>query len=46
MEPNRPSNGKILLRTDLELHGRAALRAAVEGLSLSRWVSRQIESAR
>ena len=43
--PDRPFNGKILLRTEPELHRKAALRAAVEGISLSRWISRQIESA-
>jgi predicted HicB family RNase H-like nuclease len=41
-----PFNGKILLRTDPELHRKAVLRAAVEGVSLSRWISRQIENAR
>ena len=44
-EPDRPFNGKILLRTEPGLHRKAALRAAVEGVSLSRWISRQIESA-
>jgi predicted HicB family RNase H-like nuclease len=44
-QPDRPFNGKILVRTDPELHRKAALRAAVEGVSLSRWISRQIESA-
>ncbi len=44
-EPDRPYNGKILVRTDPELHRKAALRAAVEGVSLSRWISQQIESA-
>jgi predicted HicB family RNase H-like nuclease len=44
-EPDRPYNGKILLRTDPELHRKAALRAAVEGVSVNRWISRQIESA-
>ncbi|MGH9600715.1 MAG: type II toxin-antitoxin system HicB family antitoxin [Terracidiphilus sp.] len=43
--PDRPFNGKILVRTDPKLHRKAALRAAVEGVSLSRWISRQIESA-
>lgn len=43
--PDRPYNGKILLRTEPELHRKAVLRAAVEGVSLSRWISRQIESA-
>lgn len=45
-EPDRPYNGRILLRTEPELHRKAALRAAVEGVSLNRWISRQIESAR
>ena len=44
-KPDRPFNGKILVRTEPELHRKAALRAAVEGVSLSRWISRQIESA-
>jgi predicted HicB family RNase H-like nuclease len=44
-EPDRPYNGKILLRTEPELHRKAALRAAVEGVSLNRWISQQIESA-
>ena len=44
-QPDRPFNGKILLRTEPELHRKAALRTAVEGVSLSRWISRQIESA-
>jgi predicted HicB family RNase H-like nuclease len=44
-KPDRPYNGKILLRTEPELHRKAALRAAVEGVSLSRWISQQIESA-
>ena len=44
--PDRPFNGKILVRTEPELHRKAALRAAVEGVSLSHWISRQIESAR
>jgi hypothetical protein len=41
----RPFNGKILLRTAPELHRKATLRAASEGLSLSQWISRQIEAA-
>jgi predicted HicB family RNase H-like nuclease len=44
-EPDRPYNGKILLRTEPELHRKAVLRAAVEGVSLNRWISQQIESA-
>jgi predicted HicB family RNase H-like nuclease len=45
-QPDRPFNGKILVRTEPELHRKAALHAAIEGVSLSRWISRQIESAR
>ena len=44
-QPDRPFNGKILVRTEPELHRKAVMRAAVEGVSLSRWISRQIESA-
>ena len=45
-QPDRPFNGKILLRTEPALHRKAALRAAAEGVSLSQWITRQIESAR
>jgi predicted HicB family RNase H-like nuclease len=45
-EPDRPFNGKILVRTEPALHRKAASRAAAEGVSLSQWISRQIESAR
>jgi predicted HicB family RNase H-like nuclease len=44
VKPDRPFNGKILLRTEPELHRKAALRAAAEGVSLSQWISRQIEN--
>jgi predicted HicB family RNase H-like nuclease len=44
-EPDRPYNGKILLRTEPELHRKAALRAAVQGVRLSLWISERIESA-
>jgi predicted HicB family RNase H-like nuclease len=43
--PDRPFNGKILVRTQSALHRKAALRAAQEGVSLSEWISRQIECA-
>lgn len=43
--PDRPFNGRILLRTQPELHRKAALRAAAEGLSISQWISRRIEAA-
>lgn len=38
-------NGKILVRTEPDLHRKAAVRAAAEGLSLSQWISRQIDAA-
>ena len=44
-EPDRPFNGKILVRTEPALHRKAAIRAAAEGLSLSQWISHQIEAA-
>jgi len=44
-QPDRPFNGKILVRTEPALHRKAALRAASEGVSLSQWITRQIESA-
>ena len=43
--PDRLFNGKILVRTAPELRRKAALRAAAEGLSLSQWISHQIEAA-
>ncbi len=44
-EPDRPFNGKILVRTEPDLHRKAVVRAAAEGVSLSQWISRQIEAA-
>ncbi len=44
-DPDRPFNGKILLRTDPALHRKAALRAAADGVSLSQWISQQINAA-
>ena len=44
-EPDRPFNGKILVRTEPELHRKAVIRATAEGVSLSQWVSRQIQAA-
>src|SRR3984957_11354575 len=44
-EPDRPFNGKILVRTNPELHRKAALRAAAEGASLSQWIAHLIEAA-
>lgn len=45
LEPDRPYNGKILVRTEPALHRKAAQRAVAEGISLSTWISRQIERA-
>jgi predicted HicB family RNase H-like nuclease len=44
-EPDRPFNGKILVRTKPELHRKAALRAAAEGASLSQWIAHLIDAA-
>jgi len=44
-DPDRPFSGKILVRTEPALHRKAALRAAAEGVSLSQWITKQIESA-
>jgi len=44
-KPDRPFNGKILVQTEPALHWKAAIRAAAEGLSLSQWISHQIEAA-
>jgi predicted HicB family RNase H-like nuclease len=43
--PDRPFNGNILVRTAPELHRKAVLSATAEGISLSQWISRQIELA-
>jgi predicted HicB family RNase H-like nuclease len=44
-QPDKPFNGKILVRTEPALHRKAAIRAAADGLSLSQWITRQIEAA-
>lgn len=43
--PDKPFSGKILVRTEPELHRKAVNRAAAEGISLSEWISRQIKAA-
>ena len=43
--PDKPFNGKILLRTDPELHRKAALQAAAEGVSISQWITQRIIAA-
>ena len=44
-QPDKPFTGKILVRTEPALHRKAAIRAAADGLSLSQWITRQIEAA-
>ncbi|HET8728730.1 MAG TPA: type II toxin-antitoxin system HicB family antitoxin [Alphaproteobacteria bacterium] len=44
-EPDRPFSGKFPVRVAPELHRKAALRAAAEGMSLNQWIARQIEAA-
>jgi len=43
--PDRPFSGRFLVRTQPELHRKAALQAAAEGVSLSQWISRRIDAA-
>lgn len=43
--PDKPFNGKMLVRATPELHRKAALRAAAEGISLSQWVAARIAAA-
>lgn len=43
--PDKPFSGKILVRTEPELHRKAALQAAAAGISLSQWVSKLIKAA-
>ena len=44
-DPDRPFSGRILVRTQPELHRKAALSAAAEGVSISQWIARRIEAA-
>ncbi|HEX7729203.1 MAG TPA: type II toxin-antitoxin system HicB family antitoxin [Terracidiphilus sp.] len=43
-QPDRPYNGKILVRTEPALHRKAAMVAASEGISLNQWITRQVET--
>lgn len=43
--PDKPFSGKMLVRATPELHRKAALRAAAEGISISQWIARQIDAA-
>lgn len=42
VEPDRPFSGRFPVRIPTELHRKAALRAAEEGLSLNQWVAQRI----
>ncbi len=44
-EPELPFKGNTLVRTAPELHRKAAVRAAAEGVSLNEWISRRIAEA-
>jgi predicted HicB family RNase H-like nuclease len=43
--PDRPFSGRILVRTAPDLHRKAALGAAAEGVSISQWIARRIAAA-
>ena len=43
--PDRPFSGRFLVRTQPDLHRKAALQAAAEGGSISQWISRRIDAA-
>jgi predicted HicB family RNase H-like nuclease len=45
VQPDRPFSGRFPIRVSPELHRKAALRAAEEGLSLNQWIARRIETA-
>ncbi len=44
-EPDRSYSGNVPLRIAPELHRKAAIKAAAEGVSLNQWLARQIEGA-
>ncbi|GIK99124.1 MAG: antitoxin HicB [Alphaproteobacteria bacterium] len=44
-EPDRPFSGKFPVRVDPELHRKAALMAAAEGISLNQWIAKRIKAA-
>jgi predicted HicB family RNase H-like nuclease len=43
--PDRPFSGRFLVRKRPELHRKAALGAAAEGVSISQWIARRIDTA-
>jgi predicted HicB family RNase H-like nuclease len=45
VDPEKPYSGNVVVRMPPELHRKAALRAASEGISLNQWITRRIEAA-
>ena len=45
VEPRRPFSGKLNVRLGSDLHQRAALVAAEEGLSLNTWIKQALEQS-
>ena len=43
VEPEKPYSGRFNVRLKPELHQRAAVRAAIEGISMNRFVEKSIE---
>jgi predicted HicB family RNase H-like nuclease len=43
--PEKPFSGHFMVRVDPTLHRRAAMSAAMEGLSLNAWMAKQIKTA-
>ena len=44
-KPDKPSNGKILLRVDPEIHRAAIITAEMHGKSLNQWATEVLRSA-
>ncbi|MEN9897014.1 MAG: hypothetical protein RLZZ66_663, partial [Pseudomonadota bacterium] len=44
-KPDKPSNGKILLRVDPEIHRAAIIAAEMHGKSLNQWATEVLKSA-
>ncbi len=44
-QPERPYSGKLMFRVDPEVHAKAALAAALTGMSLNAWAEEVLSSA-
>ena len=42
-KPDKPYSGKLLIRTDPDLHKRLSMMANQEGISINQWVNRVLE---